>query len=95
MPNLEADARLRIDAMLIACGWIVQDYKALNLSSGRGIAIREVPLASGRCDYLLLVDRKPVGVIEAKREGMTLSTVSEQWVRLKVVQMVNFINAQR
>ncbi len=74
----EALARQQIDAMLVACGWVIQDYSAINLSAGKGIAVREVPLKSGRCDYLLLVDRKPVGVIEAKKVGTTLSTVAEQ-----------------
>ena len=40
--------------------------------------LREVPLTSGPCDYLLLVDRKPLGVVEAKKQGTTLSTVAEQ-----------------
>ena len=40
-------AREKIDAMLIAAGWIVQDYKSIDLSAGRGIAVREVPLKSG------------------------------------------------
>ena len=31
-----------------------------------------------RCDYLLLIDRKPVGIIEAKKAGVTLSTVAFQ-----------------
>ena len=44
----------------------------------RGIALREVPLESGGRDCLLLVDRVPFGVIEAKKEGTTLSTVSAQ-----------------
>ena len=69
MPTLEEQAREQIDAMLIACGWAIQDYKSSNLAATRGIALREVPLKSGRCDYLLLVDRKPVGVIEAKKQG--------------------------
>jgi hypothetical protein len=47
--------------------WVVQDYKQFDPSAGRGIALREVPLKSGTCDYLLLVDRKAVGVIEAKK----------------------------
>ena len=64
--------------MLVACGWAVQNFSALNLGIGQGIALREVPLKSGRCDYLLLVDRKPVGVVEAKRAGTTLSTVADQ-----------------
>ena len=74
----EAAARQKIDALLIAAGWAIQDYKAFNPGAARGIALREVPLDSGRCDYLLLVDRIPLGVIEAKKEGTTLSTVSDQ-----------------
>ena len=74
----EQHARETIDALLTSAGWLVQDYKAINLSAGRGIALCEVPLKSGRCDYLLIVDRKPVGIIEAKREGETLSGVAEQ-----------------
>ena len=50
--------------MLVAAGWVIQDYKALNLGAARGIAVREVPLKSGHCDYLLLVDRVPVGPYE-------------------------------
>src|SRR6266481_5711802 len=74
----EEKARQEIDAMLIASGWVIQNYQALNLGAGKGIALREVPLKSGRCDYLLLVERLPVGVVEAKKEGTTLSTVAEQ-----------------
>jgi type I restriction enzyme, R subunit len=74
----EAKARQQIDTMLAACGWIVQDYRSADLSAGPGIVLREVPLKTGPCDYLLLVDRKPVGVIEAKKVGTTLSTVAEQ-----------------
>ena len=74
----EEKARQEIDRQLIDAGWAVQDYKALNLSAGRGIALREVPLKTGPCDYLLLVDRRPVGVIEAKKAGTTLSGVADQ-----------------
>ena len=74
----EERARQKIDALLQQCGWVIQNYKQLDLSAGRGIAIREVPLKTGPCDYLLLVDRKPVGVIEAKKEGKTLSAVADQ-----------------
>src|SRR5437867_13322815 len=74
----EETARQRIDAMLTASGWAIQNYKALNLSAGRGIVVREVPLKTGPCDYLLLIDRKPVGIVEAKRKGTTLSTVADQ-----------------
>jgi type I restriction enzyme, R subunit len=74
----EKRARANIDAMLQQCGWLIQDYKQLDLSAGRGVAVREVPLKRGRCDYLLLVDRKPIGVVEAKKEGVTLSSVAYQ-----------------
>ena len=79
----EQQARQQIDAQLTASGWIVQDYKALNLSAGPGIAVREVPLTTGPCDYLLLVDRKPVGVVEAKRkeQGKNLSVAADQSTR--------------
>ena len=74
----EALARQQIDALLARCGWTVQDYKKLNLGAGRGIAVREVPLTGGTADYLLFVDRKPAGVVEAKKAGKTLSGVAEQ-----------------
>ncbi len=79
MPDTpEQRARHQIDAQLVACGWVVQDYKQFNPSAGRGIALREAPLKSGTCDYLLLVDRQAAGVIEAKKEGTLLSGVAEQ-----------------
>ncbi|HEY5550734.1 MAG TPA: DEAD/DEAH box helicase family protein, partial [Opitutaceae bacterium] len=80
MPELtpEQSARVQIDAMLAAAGWLVQDYRQLNLGAARGIALREVPLKSGRCDYLLLVDRKPLGIVEAKKVGTRLSPVADQ-----------------
>jgi type I restriction enzyme R subunit len=74
----EQQARQNIDAQLLASGWIVQDYTKMDLSAGRGIALREVPLKSGRCDYLLLVHRRPLGVLEAKKKRTLLSTVAEQ-----------------
>jgi type I restriction enzyme R subunit len=78
MPTPEELARQNIDALLQQCGWTIQNYKQLDLSAGRGIAIREVRLKEGRCDYLLLIDRKPVGIIEAKKAGVRLSTVAFQ-----------------
>ena len=78
MPTPEQLARQQIDAMLVAAGWAVQDYAAYSPGAARGIALREVPLKSGRCDYLLICDRQPVGVIEAKRTGTLLVGVAEQ-----------------
>ena len=76
----EARARVLIDRQLEAAGWVVQDGKHLNLFAGPGIAVREVVMAKGhgRADYLLYVDKRVVGVIEAKPVGTTLSGVEWQ-----------------
>jgi type I restriction enzyme R subunit len=81
MPITPEDrARQNIDRLLTGAGWIVQDKRATNLSAGRGVAVREFPLKSGHgeADYLLLVDGSPVGVVEAKKEGDTLTGVELQ-----------------
>jgi predicted type IV restriction endonuclease len=74
----EARARQKIDQLLAAAGWNVQHFEQLNLSAALGVAVREFPLKSGFADYLLFIDRKAVGVIEAKPEGTTLRGVAEQ-----------------
>ncbi|MBI2503277.1 MAG: DEAD/DEAH box helicase family protein, partial [Candidatus Latescibacteria bacterium] len=75
----EQRARRRIDEDLRAAGWLVQDMGDLDLSAGRGIAVREFPMKSGFgfADYLLYLDRKAVGAVEAKAEG-TLTGVEAQ-----------------
>jgi type I restriction enzyme R subunit len=76
----EKAARRRIDEALDAAGWKVQDVGGANIHAGRGVAIREFKLNPGHgyADYLLYVDGKAVGVIEAKREGETLVGVEVQ-----------------
>jgi type I restriction enzyme R subunit len=74
----EEKARKKIDKLLEAAGWKVQDMNQLNLGASLGVAVREFPLKTGYADYLLFVDRKAVGAIEAKPEGTTLSGVAEQ-----------------
>src|SRR5215207_7631734 len=64
--------------MLTAAGWVVQNKSALDLSASRGVAIREFPQRAGFADYMLFVDGESVGVIEAKKEGTTLSGVDTQ-----------------
>jgi type I restriction enzyme R subunit len=78
MTTPEELARQNIDKQLAACGWVVQDRTAINLFANRGVVVREFPLDTGEADYLLFVDRKAVGVIEAKPEGTTLSAVKDQ-----------------
>ncbi|CCH74169.1 Type III restriction enzyme, res subunit [Nostocoides australiense Ben110] len=81
-PKLAAEQRARvlIDRQLADAGWWVQDKGSLNLFAGDGVAVREVVMKAGhgRADYLLYVDKKVVGVIEAKPEGTTLSGVEWQ-----------------
>ena len=82
MPNQspEQQARDNIDKQLIACGWIIQSVKQINLNAGLGVAVREYLTDVGPADYVLFVDRKPCGVIEAKREeeGYRLTMHEEQ-----------------
>ncbi len=76
----EQRARVLIDRQLTEAGWVVQDRSALNLFAAVGVAVREVVMKQGhgRADYLLYVEKKVVGVIEAKPEGTTLSGVEWQ-----------------
>lgn len=71
----EAKARENIDKQLIDAGWLVQSRDEADISAGRGVAIREFPMKSGfgEADYLLYVDGQAVGVVEAKKEGSTLT----------------------
>jgi type I restriction enzyme R subunit len=81
MPITPEDrARENIDKLLTDAGWIVQDKRSTNLSAARGVAVREFPLKSGHgeADYLLFVDGAPIGVVEAKKEGDTLTGVELQ-----------------
>lgn len=82
-PTPEQDARRAIDAALIAAGWVVQDRRALNLHAGPGVAVREFALTAGHgfADYLLYVDGKAAGVLEAKKAGATLTGVEPQTAR--------------
>lgn len=66
--NPEQIARDKIDKQLKEAGWKVQSLKKIDLNDGIGQAVREYPTAAGPADYLLFVDKKPLGVIEAKRE---------------------------
>ena len=74
----EDKSREEIDRQLEVTGWVLQDKHQLNLGAGVGVAVRNFSLPSGPCDYLLFIDRKVAGVIEAKPEGVTLTGVSEQ-----------------
>ncbi|HKT31010.1 MAG TPA: type I restriction-modification enzyme R subunit C-terminal domain-containing protein [Gammaproteobacteria bacterium] len=82
MPPLspEEQARETIDRLLQAAGWMVVDRDQVNVHADRGVAVREFSLkpSHGEADYLLYVDGQAAGVIEAKKEGQTLSGVEIQ-----------------
>ena len=76
----EQQARANIDRLLELAGWSVQDVAALNVHAARGVAVREFPLLHGHgfADYLLYVDGRAAGVVEAKPAGHTLTGVEAQ-----------------
>ena len=71
----EQKARKTIDHLLSDAGWEACDPDQVDLFAHRGVAIREFPLRKGHsfAEYLLYVDGRAAGGIEAKREGTTLS----------------------
>jgi type I restriction enzyme R subunit len=79
----EQRARQFIDEKLASAGWLIQDFRKINLSAGRGVAVREYPTDTGPADYVLFVDREAVGVIEAKRDeaGENITTHENQTER--------------
>ena len=79
----EAKARQQIDDKLARAGWVVQDMKALNLGAATGVAVREYPTDTGPADYVLFVDRRAVGVIEAKRDeaGENITAIRDPGVK--------------
>jgi type I restriction enzyme R subunit len=76
----EQIARDQIDKSLAASGWVVQVKRAIDFNAGQGIAVREYQTDVGPADYALFVDKKAVGVIEAKPKdwGHKITAVEEQ-----------------
>ncbi len=76
----EQRARRAIDEALTVAGWRVQDEEDMNLAAGLGVAVREFPMAPGhgKADYLLFLEGRPVGALEAKKVGHTLTGVELQ-----------------
>ena len=78
--NPEQLVRDKIDKMLQASGWVVQSKKQINLSAAQGTAIREYQTEVGHDDYILFINKKPVGPIEAQleEEGVRLTMYEDQ-----------------
>lgn len=86
MPELtpEQRARQKIDAQLTVSGWVVQSKNSINLSAQRGVAIEELSFTTGEPDYTLFVDGKAIATVEAKPEGITLTSVEGQSAKYMV-----------
>ena len=76
----EEKARLEIDKKLESAGYVLQDMKEFDPTASLGVVVREYPTNSGEADYVIFINRVPVGVIEAKatEKGEKLTVVAEQ-----------------
>lgn len=76
----QAHARWTTDKLLVSAGWHVCDVANSSIHAAVSVAIREFPLNAGFgcADYLLYVNGKACGVIEAKKERATLTGVELQ-----------------
>jgi len=80
----ENETRAEIDKKLELAGWVIQDKKRINLFESLGVAVREMDTDSGPADYMLFIDGKACGILEAKREGTNLGDVVQQSHRYAV-----------
>jgi|SRR5882724_8991468 len=80
MSTPEDQARENIDRLLTRSGWTVCNQSDANILAYRGVAIRDCTLKSGHgfADYLLYVDGRAAGVVEAKRARVALTGIETQ-----------------
>lgn len=70
MGTPEEQARQIIDDCLTKAGWIIQDRADFDRTAAVGVAVREFMMKDGtEADYLLFVNGKAAGVIEAKNRA--------------------------
>ncbi|MBI4019155.1 MAG: DEAD/DEAH box helicase family protein [Candidatus Aenigmarchaeota archaeon] len=64
-----------INPALKAAGWEIQHYKTANPRSSKGVVIEFFQMGKdvGEADYVLFVNGVAVGILEAKKEGETLT----------------------
>ena len=75
----EDKVREKIDDILKQVGFVIQDREEFNRNASLGVAVREFVMSDGsKADYLLFIDGKACGVIEAKKEGISLSGIELQ-----------------
>ena len=79
----EADTRKLIDQQLRQAGWeadsqVIKYNKGTRPTKGRNLAIAEWPTESGPADYALFTGLMPIGVVEAKRKNIEVSSTLQQ-----------------
>ncbi len=75
----EDKVREKIDELLKQVGFVIQDRAEFNRLADLGVAVREFVMSDGsEADYLLFIEGKACGVIEAKKEGVSLSGIQNQ-----------------
>ena len=82
---------MKIDRLLKDSGWVIQNYRDLDLSVD-AVAVREFPLkhGHGKADYVLYLYRKAVGIVEAKKVGVTLTGIEVQTEKYSVGLPISF-----
>ena len=65
----------KINPLLEKAGWKIQHYGKANPRSSKGVAVEYFQMGQGvgEADYVLFVNGKAVGIIEAKKPGETLT----------------------
>ena len=75
----EEQARVKIDTLLKSAGWVIYDRKDFDRNASKGVVCREfLTKTSKEADYILFINGKAVGVIEAKKAGVSLSGIETQ-----------------
>ena len=61
-----------INPALEKSGWKVQHFKTANIYATKGVAVEYFQMGKGvgEADYVLFVNGKACGIVEAKKEGM-------------------------
>lgn len=77
--NPEQKARDNIDNLLNQAGWVVQSARNIDLNTGSGQAVEEYRTDVGPADYVLFVEKKAVGVIEAKKADHGHKITEVEW----------------
>ena len=69
----EDEARYaEINPSLKKAGWTIQHFKNANIRGAKGVAVESFPIGREEADYVLFVNGQACGIIEAKKEGVTL-----------------------